>query len=76
MSTTIDPFWDISLDLGNVLNNGNGKSNTFIASTASVPSPTLSGNELNKIILQIRKNIERVKECLGRRYIDITVVYN
>ena len=43
VSTTVDPFWDISLDLGNSLNNGNGKNNTFIGSTASVPSPTPSG---------------------------------
>ena len=43
VSTTIDPFWDISLDLGNVLNNGNGKSSAFISSAGSVPSPTPSG---------------------------------
>ncbi|XP_028395120.1 ubiquitin carboxyl-terminal hydrolase 22-like [Dendronephthya gigantea] len=44
VSTTIDPFWDISLDLGNALKNGNGKA--FISSAGSVPSPTPSDDYL------------------------------
>lgn len=46
VSTTIDPFWDISLDLGNVdHSNGNGK-NSSGASAASTPEPTIPGKEL------------------------------
>lgn len=37
VSTTIDPFWDISLDLGNIdHSNGNGR-NSSGASAASTP---------------------------------------
>jgi len=43
VSTTIDPFWDISLDLGNVdHSNGNGRSSSG-ASAASTPDPTPPG---------------------------------
>ncbi|XP_027039414.1 ubiquitin carboxyl-terminal hydrolase 22-like [Pocillopora damicornis] len=38
VSTTIDPFWDISLDLGNV-DHSNGRSSSG-ASAASTPDPT------------------------------------
>ena len=46
VSTTIDPFWDISLDLGNIdHSNGNGRSSSG-ASAASTPDPTPPGNTL------------------------------
>ena len=44
VSTTIDPFWDISLDLGNIdHSNGNGRSSSG-ASAASTPDPIPPGN--------------------------------
>ena len=44
VSTTIDPFWDISLDLGNIdHSNGNGRSSSG-ASAASTPDPIPLGN--------------------------------
>ena len=44
VSTTIDPFWDISLDLGNI-DHSNGRSSSG-ASAASTPDPTPPGNTL------------------------------
>lgn len=52
VSTTIDPFWDISLDLGNSLNNNSGKTSSFINSTGSVPSPTPSGGCLDNLSIR------------------------
>ena len=45
VSTTIDPFWDISLDLGNI-DHSNGRSSSG-ASAASTPDPTPPGKQLN-----------------------------
>ncbi|XP_031571953.1 ubiquitin carboxyl-terminal hydrolase 22-like [Actinia tenebrosa] len=45
VSTTVDPFWDISLDLGHG-EQGNGR-NSSGASAASTPDPAYSGEDSN-----------------------------
>ena len=71
VSTTIDPFWDISLDLGNVdHSNGNGKSSSG-ASAASTPEPTIPGKEL-----LYRQQVWEINNVGRFRMLNLSIYFN